>query len=99
MKHKYTNTLRPCPFCGNNTKYVENKHVCEICSGEIYEEECSITKQKYYVSKIKKQTSSNDSEKRRFLHDRFSEAQYHFRNITPISLDGSIVCPKCNQKH
>lgn len=88
-----------CPFCGNELKYIDNKYNCEICSGQIYEETCLNTNEKYFVSTIKKYNHNLDTEKNKFLHDRFSEAQYHFRNITPITSEGKIICPKCRQKH
>lgn len=88
-----------CPFCGSELKKEDGKYECDICRGEFYEQTCPTHNKKYYVSTIKKHNSVNNDAKRRFLHDRFSEAQYHFRNITPISLDGSILCPKCGQKH
>ena len=60
--------------------------------------------EEYFVSGIKEykanlRLSDDRSDRRRFLHDRYTEAQLHSRNITPISSDGHPICPKCGKKH
>ena len=65
---------------------------------------CLETNEEYYISSIKKYKSGTESfdsykDKRKFLHDRYSEAQFHFRNITPLTNNGKVICPKCGKKH
>jgi len=72
------------------------------CRAQISEAICPETNEKYYLSSIKKhrtsiETARVESERRRFLHDRFAEAQYHFRNITVITSGGEPICPKCGK--
>ena len=91
-----------CPFCGKKTKYHNGVYECDICRGQIYEKECEKTHKKYYVTSIKKFKSNINNnetiiEKRKFLHDRLHEAQMHYRNITPISIDGDVLCPDCGK--
>lgn len=93
-----------CPFCGNKMNKSENSYDCELCRAEILEQKCPNTNEKYYISRIKKYKSSfgqneNNQEKRKFLHDRFSESQMHFRNITMIDNNGRPICPKCGRRH
>lgn len=93
-----------CPFCGNKMELNKEKYECDICRGQIYEQTCPETNNKYYITSIKKYKSyiknnNQQQEKRKFLHDRYSDAQLHFRNITPIAIDGSIICPECGKKH
>ena len=93
-----------CPFCGSKLVDKEGIYECNICRGQIYEKTCPKTNNKYYVTTIKKYTSyantnTNQKEKRKFLHDRYSDARLHFRNITPLSIDGTLLCSECGLKH
>ncbi len=93
-----------CPFCGHPLEATEDGHECQVCRGQLLERICPETNKKYYISKIKQvralaQTEKENYEKRRFLHDRQDEAQLHFRNISPISSDGTPSCPHCGKYH
>ena len=92
-----------CPFCGKETTYNNGIYECDICRGQIYEKECIQTHNKYYVTSIKKYKSNIYNkqtilEKRKFLHDRYHEAQMHYRNITPLSINGEVLCPDCGKE-
>lgn len=92
-----------CPFCGHPLEKVDDIYECKICRCEIKEEVCPNTKETYFVSGIKKYKSFSDNnksyEQRKFLHDRYAEAQFHFRNITKITNNGKAICPKCGEIH
>ena len=93
-----------CPFCGHKLENNEGTYECQLCRAEIKREKCSETNEEYYISSIKKYKSGTESfdsykDKRKFLHDRYSEAQFHFRNITPLTNNGKVICPKCGKKH
>lgn len=93
-----------CPFCGHTLEENEGVHECRLCRAQIREVLCPETNKVYYLSEIKKLRSlpeleRSTSDKRKFLHDRLNEAQFHFRNITPISANGTPVCPHCSKYH
>ncbi len=93
-----------CPFCGHDLVISDEIHECHICRAQIIEKICPETKKVYYLSEIKKlrsrsQPQKEASDKQRFLHDRLDEAQFHFRNITPILSSGTPVCPHCGKYH
>jgi len=95
---------KSCPFCGGELEENKGIHECHVCRAQISEAICPETNEKYYLSSIKKhrtsiETARVESERRRFLHDRFAEAQYHFRNITVITSGGEPICPKCGKIH
>lgn len=100
----YSDTERKqCPFCGSALSETDGMHRCEVCNAEIIEARCPGTERIYYISDVVKAALSaskkEEAERRRFLHDRLSEAQLHFRNITPITSDGRPVCPHCGKSH
>ena len=89
-----------CPFCGNNLSENEESYECAVCMAHISERVCQRTNEKYYVSDIiKRSLISARLESRKFLHDRYNEAQLHFRNITEINSSGAALCPKCKKDH
>lgn len=94
-----------CAFCGKPLVKTDKGYRCDACLSEITQKTCPDTGKKYFVSDIayKDGVSQNDkktnSERRRFLHDRLSEAQLHFRNITPITQFAKPICPHCKKVH
>jgi hypothetical protein len=72
---------------------------------EITTHVCPETNKSYFVSEVLTSEGSTLGEKkaqierRRFLHDRLSEAQLHFRNITPITPHAKPICPHCRKAH
>ena len=91
-----------CPFCGREVDKTEEGYECPLCRGEVKRNVCPETGKEYLVSGIKKYRSLRSTEhnaQKSFLHDRITEASMHFRNITPIGADGSLVCPHCGKKH
>ena len=98
----YSDTSRThCAFCGGILQKNGDVYECEICDAEIKECICKKHGLPFYVSGIKHRSFvvNGEREKRRFLHDRVHEALLHFRNITPITEDGSPLCPHCKKQH
>jgi hypothetical protein len=98
----YSDTSRThCAFCGGILQKNGDVYECEICEAEIKECVCKKHGLPFYVSGIKHRSFvvNGEREKRRFLHDRVHEALLHFRNITPITEDGSPLCPHCKKQH
>lgn len=96
--------FRTCAFCGNTMSKTDNGYECDVCRAEIVRARCPETGKRYLVSGIRRHISAADIEKgnaerRQFLHDRLNESQFHFRNITPITPDGSPLCPHCGGQH
>ena len=96
-------TKQDCPFCGGVLEKTENGSECFVCRADIRRLVCPDTQRFFYVSDIKKHTFLSDQSeyqrRQEFLHDRFAEAQLHFRNITPITYDGMPICPFCGKEH
>lgn len=93
-----------CPFCGGETKLKDDGYECPVCHADVSEHICADTQKKYYVSTIIRGSASYEQDKRRadrrkFLHDRYNEAQLHYRNITPINDQGEHICPHCGKQH
>ena len=104
----YADTKRTtCPFCGeelspavNNGKTVWE---CASCRTVIGESVCPESGIPYAETHIKQHqpTALGASSNRRdeLLYDRYVESQMHFRNITPLSDAGKILCPHCGKVH
>ena len=94
-----------CAFCGKPLIESEHGHRCNSCMSEISTHVCPETNKSYFVSEVLTSEGSTLGEKktqierRRFLHDRLSEAQLHFRNITPITPHAKPICPHCRKAH
>ena len=76
-----------CPFCGNKMELNKEKYECDICRGQIYEQTCPETNNKYYITSIKKYKSyiknnNQQQEKRKFsLWNLFSFIKkYYFKS-------------------
>lgn len=101
----FSDTARDiCPFCGRPLHREEEAYDCHFCRGRIEECVCPVTGEAYVTSTIQHFESvlghsAAQQEKRKFLHDRYVEAQMHFRNITPTTQGGALVCPKCGGVH
>lgn len=92
-----------CPFCGNKLTYSNESYNCSVCRGSILKKKCKETNHEYYATVINNDLLSKKNKellkKYTHLNDRFNEARYHYRNITKITNDGKIICPKCNKVH
>lgn len=94
-----------CSFCGKPLIKSDKGYHCDSCLSEITQKICPETGKSYFVSdiayeeSISKSERKANSERRRFLHDRLSEAQLHFRNITPITQFAKPICPHCKKVH
>lgn len=93
-----------CPFCGGLNEKMNGGYICRSCHAEVSRHICPDTQKEYYVSSIMRNTASYEQDKRRadrrkFLHDRYDEAQLHYRNITPIDDHGEPICPHCGKQH
>lgn len=96
---------KTCAFCGKSLTRSDKGYHCTSCMSDITTKICPETNKEYFVSDIifKDGVSVGDRkanlERRKFLHDRLSEAQLHFRNITPINAHAKPICPHCNKVH
>lgn len=90
-----------CPFCGNPLKAENNAFVCNTCKTEILTHICSQTKETYFTTNVRINNTEavSASQKEKFLVDKCAEAQWHYRNITPVTTRGSFLCPKCGRQH
>lgn len=93
-----------CAFCGNEVVQTEQGYVCRSCQAKIEKTTCPSTNKEYYISLLasrptKTAQEKRAQEKRQFLHDRYSEAGLHFRNITAINEHGEPICPVCGAEH
>lgn len=93
-----------CAFCGESVEKSDNGYVCRSCKAVVGEIVCPESGEGYTVSGILKYSTASaqekkNLEKRRFLHDRYDEAQLHYRNITYIDNDGNPICPHCGKVH
>ena len=94
---------KDCPFCGGALEAKENGWLCPVCRADIQKEICPDTQKPFYTSSIKKHQflarKGEERKRQEFLHDRYAEAQLHFRNITLITEDGLPICPHCKKNH
>lgn len=93
-----------CAFCGEECDRTEDGYICRSCQAEISERLCGRTGRRYYASGLVSRYAHPErdrrvEERRRFLHDRYDEAQLHYRNITPINAKGELLCPFCGELH
>ena len=101
----YSDTKKDrCAFCSGICEIKDGRHICRSCQAEVYERECPTVGKRYFVSTLIRKPSGlgvdkQVTERRRFLHDRYDEAQLHFRNITPIDKSGEHICPFCGTQH
>ena len=102
----YSDTARrDCPFCKHAlTHAADCAFECAVCRAVIREESCPETGKHYVLSSIKQFDPTAERwgehfEQRKFLHDRYTEARFHFRNITAVTQNGKLVCPHCGKLH
>ena len=97
-------THTSCAFCGGKTSRTEHGYECGICRARVERRRCEKTSESYWVSEIVRHRSSMGGSHaqdyaNKFLHDRRSEAQLHFRNITDINPEAVPICPQCGKAH
>ena len=93
-----------CPFCGAPMTETEQGHVCGKCRTVIRQEICPTTGDAYTVTgllnyKLKKQDREEKTRQDKFLVEKYAEARLFYRNITPLSLGGDLLCPQCGKVH
>lgn len=93
-----------CAFCGDEVIRTDRGYVCRSCQASVEKTICPSANKEYYISTLTSRTIKMDREKRarekrQFLHDRYNEAQLHFRNITAINELGDLLCPICGVNH
>lgn len=88
-----------CPFCGLPLSEHEDGYICSTCQTVIMQRICPTTEQKFFITDMGEFKKPMDEEKDKFLQDKVAEAQQNFRNITPLSLSGEIICPHCGKVH
>ena len=77
-----------CPFCGKTMTQTENSYECGACRTVIYAHICPESGTGYYSTAIKN-----------FVRKSRGEGLYYYRNITPISDEGTPLCPTCGKEH
>lgn len=77
-----------CPFCGKSMTQTEDSYECGACRTVIRAHICPESGTGYYSTAIKN-----------FVRKSRGEGLYHYRNITPISDEGTILCPICGKEH
>jgi predicted RNA-binding Zn-ribbon protein involved in translation (DUF1610 family) len=82
-----------CPFCGKELAKTEDAFECGACRTVIRENICPETGERYYSTEIK---HFSKAKTKKFVA---SDAAYHFRNITPVSESGALLCPECGKEH
>ncbi|MBO5701056.1 MAG: hypothetical protein J6S71_01325 [Clostridia bacterium] len=82
-----------CPFCGKELADAEDACECGACRTVITKKTCTETGKEYYSTDIK---HFSKAKTKKFVA---SDAAYHFRNITPVSESGALLCPECGKEH
>lgn len=93
---------RTCPFCEHELSEENGTYVCEVCHTQIHTAVCPETQKTYYYTSIQsfrhnKKHLREDADK--FLSDKVSQSQMHFRNVTPLTPSGKPICPHCGTVH
>lgn len=79
-----------CPFCGKPLAKSEDGFECGACRTVIEEKICPETGAKYYATAIKHFRKNKE---------KGGEGLYYYRNITPLSAEGAVLCPICGKEH
>lgn len=82
-----------CPFCGKELAETEDAFECGACRTVITKNTCAETGKEYYSTDIK---HFRREKTKKYVA---SDAVYHFRNITPVSESGALLCPECGKEH
>lgn len=93
-----------CAFCGKPLERTEFNgsvsYECDSCRMQIRSLICPETNKKYTASFIKHYTVAREEQTSDdILLKKRAEALMHFRNITEIDENGSVICPICNKNH
>ncbi len=91
-----------CPFCGMSLTRVDGVYECALCKTTIAAKICEKTGKSYLQTGLKDYRSSLRMKREQlsaFFMDRDIESALFFRNITPLSHDGTCLCPHCGGKH
>lgn len=82
-----------CPFCGKPMVKTEDAYECGACRTVIRKNTCPRTGGEYYSTEIKHYRKAKS---KKFAN---IDSAYNFRNITPVSESGILVCPECGEEH
>ena len=77
-----------CPFCGNALIKEENFYECGRCRTVIEEKNCPEKGKKYFSTTV-----------RDLARKSRGEGMYFYKNITPLSDEGTLLCPICGKEH
>ena len=96
-----------CPFCnhtlikGNDDK--NTSYECEGCRTVIVDSVCPDTNNPYSYTDIlgyeKEELDISKYKNELWMYYRKKESLMHFRNITELDEEGTIICPKCKKIH
>ena len=100
-----------CPFCGkplvmgdSESAHITSVYICNACRTKILQAICPQSNKPYYataVTNFKKQEDDDFfvNKREHLLYQKYMEGRMFYRNITPISNDAEIICPKCKNIH
>ena len=93
-----------CPFCGEKLEAGSEGFECISCRTVIAQRNCPTENRPYFVTfiknfSLKKETEFEFARRQRLSFDKAAAAKMHFRNITPITADGDLICPCCQKTH
>lgn len=93
-----------CPFCGEKLEVGSEGFECDSCRTVIAQRNCPTEDKPYFVTFIKnfafkKETELEFARRQRLSFDKSAAAKMHFRNVTPITADGDLICPRCKKIH
>jgi uncharacterized Zn-finger protein len=97
---------KDCPFCDGDLVYdpKTDEYRCDTCRTVIRKGRCLETGEDYDYTLIAAQKKTGISPLSfahgdEWLYQRKVESMMYFRNITPITPEGEIVCPHCGKVH
>ncbi len=91
-----------CPFCGAPLVEGEQGWECGLCDTVIADRLCPETGKRYFATELKRYKLAHkrrEEGQSKAWQDKASEAALFFRNITPLSTGGKLLCPHCGKLH
>ncbi len=100
----YSDTKKDtCPFCGAKLVLGEEGHECDLCKTLITERVCPETQKPYFTTTLSGYKFNSEHSLEMPTSKLFTakeiEGLMFYRNITPLSPKGYLLCPQCNKQH
>ncbi len=95
---------KTCPFCGEPLSAGDEGFECDSCRTVIASRHCSTENKPYFVTfiknfSLKRETDTEYARRERLSFDKQTASKMHFRNISPITAEGDLLCPFCKKIH